>query len=64
MDKVIELFKSGNATEDQWEELATAVLFASEVKVLMHESDPLLWSIDELVEFDENEEENNCEANH
>jgi len=29
-DKVIQLFKSGNATEEQWDELAEAILYHSE----------------------------------
>jgi len=62
MDRTIELFKSGAATEDQWEELAQALVFVSEMKCLLPDYTSLLWAIDEVVEFDEREEE--MEINH
>jgi len=62
MDRTIELFKSGAATEDQWEELAQALVFVSEMKYLLPDYTSLLWAIDEVVEFDEREEE--MEINH
>lgn len=65
MNRVIDLFKSGRANSDQWEEMAQALVIVSELKCMLPESSSLLWAIDEAVEFDENEEEfEEMEMNH
>ena len=61
-DKVIELFQSGEATNEQWEEMAEAILFVSQLKVILPDQTSFLWEIDDIVEC--GERENSMELDH
>lgn len=56
--KVIELFKSGNATEEQWDEMAAAILNSSEsVPEYVEKIDRAIGIYNEKSEEDEEDEE-------